>query len=530
MNKNNAFCLAPWVHSHINFSKNRALCCMAKGLPEEGVEIDSFWNSEHMKSVRLQMLKGSPPPEDCRICLDQIMTSSKPWERFEKYREYEQKFYELTDADGGFNGEPIDFDFRLENTCNLQCRMCNEEASSQIERTFRKILSSEDERLKKLEKQKEIMRKTYIPELKSSLEKGSVRSIYWASGEAFMQQNHWDFVREAKAKKIDSKICLEYNSNFSYPPKVFQKYLSEISSFGEIGFVASIDGFGITGEFIRDGLRWDYFEKNLSLLQNSPYDNIRHISFQIVLTIPTLLNLEDLLEYLSSKEESMIFVFPFAEGQSALLSPLCLSKDLSRPLIEKCMRILEGYKSCEFYGELKSLLLSQFEAENEEMESKKIYELLYESFIFDLTAKRKPLIDYYLSFPETRLWIEKIVSERIRDLDESYYALDIKEVHFFQKVKAHFDNLPPISILCSYPSSLHMALNPPANHFIIYEELSKSNFSKRNVTIEPSGLLKSLLAKRIKSGFIDRGLVEWLDKKILSVFPQLALQANVLID
>jgi len=97
---------------------------------QEELGIDGTWNHDYIKDVRKRMTNGEWLPE-CSECLHlerNNIVSSRQWEN----EVWEDVINEVV-ADASVNDweveQPLQFDFRLGNLCNLQCQMCNKEAS-----------------------------------------------------------------------------------------------------------------------------------------------------------------------------------------------------------------------------------------------------------------------------------------------------------------------------------------------------------------------------------------------------------------
>ena len=128
------FCSLPFVqYSTYNGGRFR-LCCMAKEpatlVNQEELGIDGTWNHNYIKDVRRRMTAGEKLDEcsECHHLERNGIMSSRQWEN--------KVWADVIDdivADASANDwevdQPLQFDFRLGNLCNLQCQMCNKEAS-----------------------------------------------------------------------------------------------------------------------------------------------------------------------------------------------------------------------------------------------------------------------------------------------------------------------------------------------------------------------------------------------------------------
>jgi len=134
MSDKSGFCALPFVqYSTYNGGRYR-LCCMAKEpetlVDQEKLGIQGTWNHDYIKDVRRRMAEGEWLPEcvECQHLERNDIVSSRQWEN----EVWEDVINEVV-ADASVNDweveQPLQFDFRLGNLCNLQCQMCNKEAS-----------------------------------------------------------------------------------------------------------------------------------------------------------------------------------------------------------------------------------------------------------------------------------------------------------------------------------------------------------------------------------------------------------------
>ena len=128
------FCSLPFVqYSTFNGGRFR-LCCMAKEPKElvnqEELGIDGTWNHNYIKDVRRRMTAGEKLPEcvECHHLERNGIMSSRQWEN-KVWADVIDDVVAKASANDWEVDQPLQFDFRLGNLCNLQCQMCNKEAS-----------------------------------------------------------------------------------------------------------------------------------------------------------------------------------------------------------------------------------------------------------------------------------------------------------------------------------------------------------------------------------------------------------------
>ena len=87
--KPDTLCMAPWVHTYLSPQTERRMCCASREPAQSfkqyidtesgtGVydpqSLDEWWNSEHMKSVRVRMMAGKTLPE-CEVCNNKLLNT-----------------------------------------------------------------------------------------------------------------------------------------------------------------------------------------------------------------------------------------------------------------------------------------------------------------------------------------------------------------------------------------------------------------------------------------------------------------------
>jgi len=133
------FCYAPFVHMYLHDKHDRKLCCLSnddynvnKPIPEN---LSEYWSSDYYLSVRKKMLNNEYV-ENCRHCYKQ--TAAGEFSERDRYKMmFEDKGIEVDVVHGNQYKTPIDIEYRPDNLCNLKCRMCSPNASSQLDKEFK---------------------------------------------------------------------------------------------------------------------------------------------------------------------------------------------------------------------------------------------------------------------------------------------------------------------------------------------------------------------------------------------------------
>lgn len=483
MNKK-LFCLAPWVYSHVDMIGNRALCCQSEVFPlTQNLTLEEFWNSPNMKEARSLMMEGKAPLEYCNICLNSTLGSDKPLEMFSEFSNLEEELIERTEEDGTFKGKPFFYDYRISNDCNLSCRMCCPEASSKIENGVLNISSTTQEEKDRLLAKKNQNINQIIPEILGAIKRDEVRELYFASGEAILQNEFWSIIDYCIERDVAKKIGITYHTNLSLPLDLMKKHFKKLNKFRRIKLIVSVDGEGESGEFIRDGLRWNRFIQNLEYTINKSIQE-----FAITLTIPTLLNIKDFLKFLYHYKLKFNVNICHVTGQSGLLSPLSLTRDALNQLVDHALSEIGSYVDPEYFMnfiKVLHILKKTKLAEDNNSQWKRDYFLrINKCEELDHFFKRQSLLEYYKTFPITREWIRDIrhhgQSKQLEEYEREYlerahskyicetdvikishrYGVNLSIEELLELSVNEFDSRNLVSLIGSAPTFMNKFLSP----------------------------------------------------------------------
>lgn len=289
LNKNKAFCILPWIHMHVWPNGNAMPCCIADSdqpfgnLKENSIE--EVWNSDKYKELRLAMLKGERL-SSCRRCYE-LEDSTYIWTLRKNHNQwFGDKHFDLvekTNADGSIDEFRMAYmDIRFSNICNMKCRSCGPELSSQHAKEF-KDLYGEHELARMLKNDGKIVvniapQNNFWEDLQKYLP--NVEEVYWAGGEALITDEHYkilDYWLEHKLTNVRLRYTTNF-SNFRYKQKSIIDYWKE---FDDVMVSASLDCNGKRAEYSRHGTNWSQIERNrIEMLERVP-----HVYFELTPTI-----------------------------------------------------------------------------------------------------------------------------------------------------------------------------------------------------------------------------------------------------
>ena len=289
LKENKAFCILPWIHMHVWPNGNAMPCCIADSNQPFGNlkqnTLEEVWNSDEYKKLRIAMLKGERLPV-CRRCYE-LEDSTYIWTLRKNHNQWfgDNHFdlVEKTNPDGSIDEFRMAYmDIRFSNICNMKCRTCGPELSSQHAKEF-KELYGEHELARMLRNDGKIVvniahKKNFWDHLQKYLL--DVEEVYWAGGESLITDEHYkilDYWIENGKKDVRLRYTTNF-SNFKYKQKSIIEYWRE---FDDIQVSGSLDCNGARAEYSRHGTVWSQIERNrIEMLEKVP-----HVHFELTPTI-----------------------------------------------------------------------------------------------------------------------------------------------------------------------------------------------------------------------------------------------------
>lgn len=366
---NGTFCVLPWIHVHAWPDGSCYLCCIAAeaetGTSKVGDlttdSIETVMNNDTMKSIRLDMLKGTQVSK-CKQCYKSQELKGFSW-RNGFNRQFQEIIPELiknTQPDGTILPKLLYIDFRFSNLCNLECRSCGADLSSKIAGMPTRGFSE-----KKLEyyKNKHVFSSDYVvafqhakpnffnDDLKNYLI--DTQCFYFAGGEPLIQKEHYDVLMYIHDKQWYNKE-LRYSTNLSNLTFKKTDFVDIWKNFNNVWLMCSIDQVGEKLEYIRQGSSHNRIFKHFDRL----IENNFKVTIVSVISIYNIYYLDEFFKYLDdnnylNKLHSIDLLYVFGENKSPAVLPdwakeeltLKLKNDIKTPLYEKIFKLFPQLES-----------------------------------------------------------------------------------------------------------------------------------------------------------------------------------------
>ena len=300
---NKAFCILPFVHTHLNTEGDVFPCCIGwTGERETRIgflkdnTLEEIFNSDVMKQLRLDFANGIRRPDFCTACYqreDNGFVSGRHGSNLD-YLDVEDEIVAKMEPDGYLEPNIKSWDIRFSNLCNLKCRSCGSVYSTTWAQEEEKFEGYSD--YKKLQS---------IPDgVPDPLENQyhNVDKIYFAGGEPLIMPEHFRALQKIIDTGRAGKVKLLYNTNMTKLNYNKHNLIEFWKHFKVVVIGASIDAMGERAEYIRNGVKWSVIENNFKELSESVkvYKNINiHISPTV--SIMNVHSLPDLHKYFVEK-------------------------------------------------------------------------------------------------------------------------------------------------------------------------------------------------------------------------------------
>jgi uncharacterized Fe-S cluster-containing radical SAM superfamily protein len=268
----------------------------------KSTNIDDAFNSDEYKKLRMDMI-NDVENDYCKACYDlekqDIKSSRDKWNEHHKVHFYRIKeTITKTDFSGEVSPDFVSLDLRPSNICNFKCRTCNDAFSTKWQ-----------EEKADFYKTNEIIEKvSSVNKINFKLNQDSIKNIeilYFAGGEPFVLEEHFELLESIKDKK---NISIMYNTNLSILKYKGKTIFERLMDFRNVHFSISIDGLNEIGEFVRTGFDTKVFKENLLVLK-SAIDHYKNISydFQYTCSVLNSFNFFEFLEELGEEQELINF-------------------------------------------------------------------------------------------------------------------------------------------------------------------------------------------------------------------------------
>jgi hypothetical protein len=343
------------------------VCCRSHPIGFiQDAPLEHHWNGEAMKNIRRQLLQGERPKE-CEQCFsleDQGVESLRqrhisgkiPEARINLYPDALKKMHQ----DFTMPFEIPTIELKLNNLCNLACRMCHPMDStswtdwSEVKEFYKK----EGNIMYAIVEEHGLERKPHLdkfqdnPEWWASLEKllPYFRRVEFAGGEPLMDPQHYRILD--MLAPYGNQIEIKYATNLSMLGKSNRTVWEYWPKFRSVAVNVSIDGLGQSYEYVRGNASWAELINNIKQIQTIP--NISRIVGAVTVQVSNVLILDKMIEYFL--DDLGIVFHTHRVEYPKVLSAQVLPQPLRMLAISRLINIQEKIKDFKLIKEYPQLL------------------------------------------------------------------------------------------------------------------------------------------------------------------------------
>lgn len=272
--------------------------------------LEEIWNNNTMRRIRNQVLNNERPPE-CEPCFkleDQGVESLRQRHIAGIIPEARINLYPNALADLGLDyGMPFEIptmELKLNNLCNLKCRMCHPGDSTSwndwhavkdyYKDTGKVIYNLVEEH--DLEKKPLLDKFDDNPNWWSSLEKNlpHFRRVEFAGGEPLMDPQHYRILD--MLKPYGNQIEIKYATNGTTLGIKGNRNIRDYwLHFRSVAVNVSIDGIGDVYNYIRGNSDWESVVTNIKEIQK--IQNVSRVVGAVAVQVSNILILDKMIEY-----------------------------------------------------------------------------------------------------------------------------------------------------------------------------------------------------------------------------------------
>lgn len=278
VHENKSFCIFPFIELLVKFD-HTTVCCRSSTPITHINELKNFSTDENYNRIRTKMMRGELVPEHCSSCYrleDKGIISARMQETVEWANRLNlSSFQDLEKI-----LEPVYYEVRADNKCNLQCRTCRPNDSHLIEKEYKTLGIS------------------VVPAKKNTIgfdivKFDQLKKLYVAGGEPTLLSGFYQFLdRCISTQHTDIEILVNTNGT-----KINDRLKRQLKHFSNFQFIFSIDGFDQLNYYIRWPSAWNTIIDNWHYLRSQGHK----ITVNTTVSIYNIASLDQIFEFIDSE-------------------------------------------------------------------------------------------------------------------------------------------------------------------------------------------------------------------------------------
>jgi sulfatase maturation enzyme AslB (radical SAM superfamily) len=292
LEKNKSFCFYPFA-ALIN-DREFAHICEKNHQPLAKINNIVEWKTNSkFNDIRNKMVNGTLIPEYCDSCYKVEKIGQESMRQFETL-EWANRIGAASVDDFVNIKNPLYYEIRPSNKCNIMCRTCDNQHSHLIEKEYKKIgipLAANGK---------------YQNTPFDQIDFESVRTIYVGGGEPTIISEFYDFLQKCiSVGRTDFELNIGTNGL-----KFSDKIIKLLDHFSDVCFSVSFDGYKKINDYIRWRSDFDTIVNNTHMLQ----DRGHKIGLQTVFSMYNLTRIHEIFEFYDREFPGCSSLVNFGDG------------------------------------------------------------------------------------------------------------------------------------------------------------------------------------------------------------------------
>lgn len=353
------------------------VCCRSQPIGWiQNESIEEIWNNSNMREVRRQVLNGERP-DVCVPCFNleeqgveslrqRHIKNSFPDSRINLYPHALDKL-NLKDYSMPFELPTIEI--KINNLCNLKCRMCNPLDSTQWKdwESIEEFYAAENNYLVDAVRKLGLTKAPYVgmfedkPEFWENLEKllPYFRRVEFAGGEPLMDPTHYKILDllSQNGKNIEIKYATNGTVTGIKGGRTIYDYWPR---FKKVSVNVSIDGLGDVYEYIRGNGSFSTVEENVKIFKSFP--NVEYVVGACTVQVGNIMQLPEIIPYFLNNMG--IVFYSHRVNYPNVLSAQCIPTKLKLKVVRQLEMLkadVESYPIMKMHSALLPVTLRQID-------------------------------------------------------------------------------------------------------------------------------------------------------------------------
>ncbi len=313
-------------------------------------------NTDHKIQVRREMLAGKRPSE-CEYCWKIEEVAGAVSDRTFQSQIYpDEEVLGLKELSDQFPVVPRTLEVAFDSVCQFACMYCNQAVSSEWMREIRLNGPFQD-----LPTDKD-QNYTRVP-FRGNSDSPYVEAFWrwWPTlsqhlvelritgGEPLLSPRFWKLMSEI-VKDKDQPFNLAVNSNLGVGDKVIARLLGMAENVRHLEVYTSCEAFGEQAEYIRDGLEWGRWHRNLIRLLDSPH--VKKVHIMMTVNVMSLFSMQEFLQFIAEIKKVYRYKGPYLSmnilRHPTFFSPLLLPIRMRTEIVEGIRQVRDQLELVDF--------------------------------------------------------------------------------------------------------------------------------------------------------------------------------------